>query len=187
MEYNVYKVNKFIKRFFTLGIIIVILMGTLFHFVYDFTKLDIIGVFVPVNESVFEHLKLIIWPILIYVYVGYFIYRNKYNIDSRNFFYNTYLSIYISIAIVLSGYYIVFGMFGRSSVIFDIALYMLSIVISFRVIIKNYINKDIKPISEKIIFYSIILTIVLVSIFTFFPPKIPFFFDSKNNIYGIRG
>ena len=55
------------KRDIVIGIFFVLITGTLAHFLYEWTgKNKIAGFFTPVNESVWEHMKLIFFPMLIY-------------------------------------------------------------------------------------------------------------------------
>lgn len=56
-----------LKRYFIIGFVFVLITGSLFHFLYDWTGRNFfISLFVPVNESVWEHMKLIFFPILLY-------------------------------------------------------------------------------------------------------------------------
>ncbi len=55
------------KRDIVIGIFFVLITGTLAHFLYEWTgKNFIAGLFTPVNESIWEHMKLIFFPILAY-------------------------------------------------------------------------------------------------------------------------
>ena len=41
------------------------LIGTGWHFLYDWLPFQLVGMVAPVNESVWEHLKLLFWPFLL--------------------------------------------------------------------------------------------------------------------------
>ena len=57
---------KGLKSYIITGIIFVSIVGTLFHFVYEWSGNNIlIGLFTPINESIWEHTKLIFFPIAI--------------------------------------------------------------------------------------------------------------------------
>lgn len=46
--------------------------GTLLHFVYEWSGNNrVVGIFAPVNESVFEHLKLVFFPVLLFTLLQY--------------------------------------------------------------------------------------------------------------------
>lgn len=60
--------KKFYKRYIVTGFLFVGILGTLFHFVYDWCRqARLIGLFVPVNGSTWEHMKLLFIPMLIYI------------------------------------------------------------------------------------------------------------------------
>lgn len=57
--------NKSLKFFLAAGGILVSLAGALSHFVYEWTgQNQLAGLFVPVNESIWEHMKLFFFPML---------------------------------------------------------------------------------------------------------------------------
>ena len=52
-------IDKSIYTWEIIGTFFIIIAGSLLHFVYEWTGYsDIMGLFTPVNESVWEHLKL---------------------------------------------------------------------------------------------------------------------------------
>ena len=56
-----------IKKLEIIGFFFTIIFGTLSHFFYNWSgKNQIIGYFCPINESTWEHLKMLIVPILLY-------------------------------------------------------------------------------------------------------------------------
>lgn len=62
--------NKRYKKITGLGILWTIVLGTLSHFFYQWSHENIlIGLFSPVNESVWEHLKLLFFPALTYMFI----------------------------------------------------------------------------------------------------------------------
>ena len=57
-----------------ISFLIASLLGTLFHFVYEWSGDNFfVGLFFPVNESTWEHLKLVFIPILLVSVLEYFI------------------------------------------------------------------------------------------------------------------
>ncbi|MBQ1264847.1 MAG: hypothetical protein IIY04_05445, partial [Oscillospiraceae bacterium] len=52
------------KKRFIAAFVISSLIGTGMHFLYDLLPSPITAVFAPVNESIWEHLKLSFWPFL---------------------------------------------------------------------------------------------------------------------------
>ena len=65
-------------KFELLGFVFCCILGTLSHFFYDWSEQNIIvGMFCPVNESVWEHLKLIYTPYFLWAIAEYFILGEK--------------------------------------------------------------------------------------------------------------
>ena len=56
-----------LRKFTVIGILFVSVAGTLLHFVYDWSGQNpLAGLFSPVNESTWEHMKLLFFPMLLY-------------------------------------------------------------------------------------------------------------------------
>ena len=56
-----------LRKFTVIGILFVSVAGTLLHFVYDWSGQNpLVGFFAPVNESTWEHMKLLFFPMLLY-------------------------------------------------------------------------------------------------------------------------
>ena len=53
------------KRLCCVGALMTALLGTGLHFLYTWQPIALFGLFAPVNESVWEHLKLLVWPFLL--------------------------------------------------------------------------------------------------------------------------
>ena len=58
---------KQLKTTAIIGILFVLIVGTLSHYVYEWSgKAFLVGFFFPVSESTWEHMKLIFFPMLLY-------------------------------------------------------------------------------------------------------------------------
>ena len=67
-----------IKKWQIFVIIFCLILGTLLHFTYEWSNYNIIvGIFSAINESVWEHLKLVFYPMFIISIIGYFIIGKK--------------------------------------------------------------------------------------------------------------
>ena len=119
---------KQLKRYTIIGIFFVLILGTLSHFLYDWSGNNaIVGLFTPVNESVWEHMKLVFFPMLLYSLI--MISRLK----------GTYPCITFALCCgILAGtllipalYYAYTSIFVKNSLILDIGIFILSILIAF--------------------------------------------------------
>ena len=48
------------------GLVFTLLVGSLLHFLYDWTNSPVVAVFSAVNESTWEHLKLLFFPTFVF-------------------------------------------------------------------------------------------------------------------------
>ena len=158
-------------------------VGSVFHFVYELSgKKKIAGLFSPVNESIFEHSKLLLIPLIMFWGIGYYFLKDKVNID--NYFLAMLVSIVVSITTMICFYYTYKEFIGNSYLWVDIFDLLLSFFIGQVVANHFYVYGEGMP------FLISILIIIIIFIsyvyLTFNPIKTPFFYDKKNEIYGIN-
>lgn len=56
-----------LKRYIIIGTIFIIISGTLSHFFYEWSNNNfVVGLFSPINESTWEHMKLVFFPMLLF-------------------------------------------------------------------------------------------------------------------------
>ena len=119
-------------------IMAVSILGTLFHFIYDWSgENKILGVFGSVNESTCEHLKLLFWPVsFITVFEYFFIYKEK-----DGFLLSRFVSLAIGMIFIIVLFYTFTGIMGKSYDAFNISLYYVAVILTFflsSIFIKNH-------------------------------------------------
>lgn len=164
------------------GLIFVIIVGTILHFVYDWTEQNrIIGILSPVNESTWEHLKLLFVPMLLFSIVEYFAVGKNY----PNFIVAKTLGIVLGMLAILVVFYTYTGIVGQNFLWADILTFILGVAVAYAYS-WQIINKADVGMSSQIV--AILIALVLVAcftIFTFFPPHIPLFLDPVSKDYGV--
>ena len=150
------------KKLTIIGVLVVSLLGTLFHFMYEWIPLFIF----PMNESIFEHCKLIIFPFLIFYLCCIPFYKE----DKGELISYFVSAIFLSIAIIIVGYYTYSGIIGYDIDAVNIILYYISVLIGFILIYKK---KTFVSFSNSVIF--LLIMIILVTVFSFYPPSLSFF------------
>jgi hypothetical protein len=172
-----------IEKHLILSIPILFLVGTIFHFLYDFSNNNIfIGMFTPVNESVWEHCKMVVIPIVSFYLIYYIL--NKNNLDKDKWFLSCLVSLVTAIITIPMLYYFYTQAFGTEILIIDILILLLSITFGQLLGIHFY-NHANQVNSYKSIFLIMIIILIFI-IFTFNPPKLPLFIDPITNSYGIN-
>lgn len=98
-------------------------LGTGLHFLYGLCPLPLAAVVAPIRESVWEHLKLLIWPVL----AGALVPRR------RDFSYwgSVCLTILLMPPVLLGAYYSALCGLGLGSPALDIGLYYVTLVLGF--------------------------------------------------------
>jgi hypothetical protein len=173
-------------RWIIFGILILIVFGSLMHFVYQWSgKLRLVGIFAPVNESVWEHLKLTFWPMLIWWLAGYFIVGKKNKISAAQWFVSSAVGQIVCPLVIVSFYYTYTGALGIESLILDIFSLFLGVGAGQGLGLHVYRKAKINGCG---LYYALIVLIILAAtftVFTFIPPHIPLFKDSTTGRYGI--
>lgn len=174
--------NKKVFKFETIGFIFVAFLGTINHFMFEwFNGNKIIGLFCPVNESIFEHLKLLFFPFLLWAIAEYFILDKPFN------FFSSKITGAICGNIFMTAFFYTYsGIIGNNFLVMDILTFLLGILVSFTISYLMLTNPKYENNYTEII--SIILFIIislLFFLFTFYPPFIPFFKDMTTKTYGI--
>lgn len=115
------KLKNFILGFFIIGS-----LGTLGHFLYNLSgENTFIGYFAPVNESIWEHLKLLFFPTLIFSAFEYFLQKEKPN----NYPFSVAASLIIGLLSIVTIFYTYSGVLGFKVEWFNVAIYYISLLI----------------------------------------------------------
>ena len=81
-----------------MGFALTSLGGTLLHFMYEWFPNPLFSLIFPVNESIWEHMKLLVTPVLIFSLIEYILYKKK-DINYNNFILSYSISTLIGIII----------------------------------------------------------------------------------------
>lgn len=149
-----------------IGYVVVCIMGILSHYAFDYFDISYLKVIFPQNESIFEHLKLIFYPMILYMLVDLLVIRK----NNEGAFKAYVTGILLALLFTIAAYYTYSGMIGKHIFGVDMAIYFLSIFIAF-----FYRYKKITLFTglNSVIVFVIMLIIMVV--FTFYPGNINFF------------
>lgn len=176
--------KKEILRFQIFSIIFVFIVGTLLHFTYEWLdKNKIIGIFSAVNESTWEHLKLLFYPMLCITIIGVFLIGKK----VPNILCAKTIGIVTSIIFVIVFFYTYTGVIGRNFSVLDIGSFFVAVIIGEYIAYKimTYDNLKIKC-NKNLSIIILILLLCAFVLFTYYTPHIGLFRDPITNNYGIN-
>ena len=164
------------------SVFIIFILSILSHFMYEWFSNSIFSILFPVNESIWEHMKLLVTPVLIFSLFEYIFYKRK-NINFNNFLLSYVISMILGILIYLLIYLPIDAIFGHSAFVAISLLFITFIVIE---IVSYYIMRYMNFKYSNIIGIGIILFLYIIfGYFTYNPPYNDLFYDTQNKIYGI--
>lgn len=173
--------NMSLKKIKIIGVFAVFLLSFPLHFLYDVFPNFLTSIFASVNESIWEHMKIIFTAYLLYGGVEYLIFREK--TKWNNFLLQLFIVPFLGIMIYLSIYLPLFNIFGENMII---SIVLLFVVVAIEEVISYYILSMEEVKNQRIIgIVGIIAMYVIFTYLTYNPPKNYLFYDMKEEKYGI--
>lgn len=174
--------NKNLFKYTVTGFIFVSILGSLAHFFYEWSGYSfIVGLFSAVNESVWEHLKLLFFPYLIWSIIEFFaLDKNKAVFPAKA------LGAVSGMTAIVVFFYVYTGITGENIDFLNIISFFIGVAVSFAVDYTLIKNEKFSTTSGTVIGITALLIIMMFFIlFTVFPVKIPLFKDPISSTYGI--
>ena len=163
------------------GFALVTLSGTILHFLYDWTGGSIlVSPFSGVNESTWEHMKLLFWPLLLFALVQRLFFK-----DQENYWCVKLAEILLGLLLIPVLFYTYNGVFGKSPDWINIAFFYISALLVFLFEWLAFKNDRLQCKHPRLAFTAICLIGLLFVVFTFIPPQIPLFQDPLTGTYGV--
>jgi len=164
-----------------MGFAVTSFVGTLLHFLYEWLGNAVwIAPFSGVNESTWEHMKLLFWPMFLFAIVQSFFFR-----DRSDFWCVKLRGILLGLILIPVIFYTYNGIVGRSPDWINIAIFFVSAAIAYLYEVNRF-NKGNTPCkSPKIAIASLVGIAALFVLFTFLTPEIGIFKDPLTGTYGI--
>lgn len=152
-----------------LAFIIIGALGTLGHFFYEWSGENyFVGLFFPVNESTWEHLKLLFFPTVIYSVGEYFFSKEK----PKNYIPAVVLSVFCGMLTITALFYTISGIIGYNIDFINIAIYFISIIVTLckkRKIIQS--GKYYSNTSKWVFLVIAVITAILFMLWSYNPPS----------------
>lgn len=160
-----------LKKYVIAGILFVSVSGTLLHFAYDLLNRNFfVGLFTPINESTFEHMKLIFFPMVLFTIYS----SRRLSHDYPCILPVSLLSTIIATFLIPVLFYTYSGVLGFNLPVLDISTFFISVISGFLYLYKNTIFCT-STINESFMIILITVITVLFIIFTYYPPDLGIF------------
>lgn len=159
-----------LKRFCLIGAIFTIIVGVISHFVYEWSGNNfLVGLFFPVNESTWEHMKLVFFPMLAYALIAGKRVEGQYPCIYNAMF----TGILIGLTLIPILFYTYTGILGSNVDWLNIAVYVISILAAYFAVYK--LAEDCRQNDSKLLRYTMYALILAFMVFTVYPPGIGLF------------
>lgn len=166
-----------LRKFTVIGILFVSVAGTLLHFVYDWSGQNpLVGFFSPVNESTWEHMKLLFFPMLLYGLVAVPKLKSAYPFLPCAYG----EGILLGLLLIPTLFYTYSGILGFSVPPVDIAIFYISVIAAFLLCARKTKRAQKKQLTcpkweERLLILSLLLFFAGFVFFTATPPDLGIF------------
>ena len=163
------------------GFAVTSLGGTLLHFLYDWLgEATWIAPFSGVNESTWEHMKLLFWPMFIYAAIQSLFFR-----DTDGFRCIKLKGILLGLTLIPIIFYTYNGAIGKSPDWLNISIFFISAAIAYIYETRRFKSEKTTCKNPKLALTLLCVIALLFVVFTFKAPEIGIFRDPLTNTYGI--
>lgn len=164
--------KKSISFWQMIGFIFTGVIGTLLHFLYGWSGQNpVVGAFSAVNESIWEHMKLLFVPMLIFSLIEYHRIGKEYS----NFWCVKLIGILFGLTVIPALYYTYTGALGIEASWFNIAIFFLAAAWVYWLETKLLQWGNPKCTQPAAAFGTLLLLGILFVMLTYNPPNLPLF------------
>lgn len=164
-----------------IGTIFIIVVGSLSHFIYKWSKKNkIIGYFVAVNESTWEHIKLVILPTFLWIIVEYHWY-----FDVSGYWISRFIGLDVMMVLIPILFYGYKKISKKNNFVVNILIFILSIIsgqMLFSLLIKCNIDNQLL---NHVGIIGLVIIFLIYMMRTYVPKKNFIFKDPITKKYGI--
>lgn len=166
-------VSKYsLKSIEVLSYLLASFLGTLFHFLYEWSGDNFfVGLFFPINESTWEHLKLVFLPILLVSLFEYFFI----GAHEKDYICIKFRSSLLGMLTIIVLFYTYTGVLGIVIDWLNILIYFISMGIAYLYSYRKLSSEKTLNCNPGFSFLLMTTLLILFMIFTVFPPSLGIF------------
>ena len=169
-----------LKKWKVISVFGIFLFSSLLHFIYTWYPNNFTALFFPVNESIWEHNKIIVVSFLIWAIIEKLLLKDKRNTLWAGFVSGCFCAVLVML-IVTPVFYLILK--TKDNIILTFIIFFIAIVIS-QILNYKILEQSYNPKLEKLAIIGFILVIILNAILAFNPIKVGIFYDYNKMIYG---
>ena len=171
-----------LKKWKVISVILIFLFSSLFHFIYDWFPTFFTSLFFPVNESIWEHNKIIVMSFLVLAVFEKLHYKKGKNVIFTECI--SSLVCMILVMLIFTPIYL-YILKTNDNMIVTFAIFLLSISIS-QIVSYKLLQKEYNPKLEELGVILFVIFFLINIIFTYYPLHVAIFYDYTNKIYGLK-
>lgn len=172
--------DKPIPQWQTGGFVFTAVLGTLLHFLFDWAGGSVVAaLFSAVNESIWEHMKLLYYPMLLFAFLEYRFWGR----EIPGFWCVKLEGTVLGLGLIPVVYYVYTGIGGMNADWFNVTLFFLAAGAAFWAETKLF-QKGIRCGNGRLSLILLLLIGFAFTLLTFRPPRIPLFQDPLTGTYG---
>ena len=165
-----------------MGFAVTSLSGTLLHFLYEWLgRTAWIAPFSGVNESTWEHMKLLFWPMFLYAIV-----QSRFFPDRKDLWCIKLRGILLGLTLIPVVFYTYNGVIGRSPDWINIAIFFLAAAVAYLYETRLFHNTPLPCKHPRRPLAALCVLALLFVVFTFATPPLGIFKDPLTGTYGIE-
>ena len=112
-----------INKWCALGFLFTVGVGTLLHFVYEWSgKMALVAPFSNVNESTWEHMKLLFYPAFLFAIIQSFFFEPR-----KDYWFIKLKGTLLGLVLIPVIFYLFNGIIGESNDVINIAIFVISV------------------------------------------------------------
>jgi hypothetical protein len=164
------------------GIVLIVFLGAALHFTFAFSANNlVVGALSAVNESVWEHLKLAVWPAILLAVIEFLPLRR----EANNFWIAKTVEAYFMVMLIPAIFYAYTSFTGEAIFPVDFSSFVVTVILGQVISYKLLTYKKLPTKANWVAIALLILLAVLFVVFTYSPPHLPIFLDPQTGLYGI--
>ncbi|HCX63656.1 MAG TPA: hypothetical protein DHN33_00400 [Eubacteriaceae bacterium] len=174
-----------LKKVKITAIALTLLLGLAFHELYKASEIPLLGVIAPVNESKWEHWKMTYTPMLIIGSMEYVYLKKQKKMKRGNYWFALAGGILVFEVVTFGLIEGVEVVFGYSALWVHVSTFLFGGIVGS---LAKYLLLEKIRYSKLLQLLGIMVLVgqfVLFAAFTFDPPRVEYFRDSKTHTYGI--
>lgn len=153
------------------GVTFTAVLGTVLHFLYEWTGGEIFVPISAINESTWEHMKLLFFPSFVYAIIQSVFYKG----EQKGFWWIKLIGILIGLTAIPVLFYTYNGAIGKSPDWLNISFFFIALIFEYFIEYRLFDSEKIKNNNKIIPFLILTFIEVLFVIFTYITPSLPIF------------